>query len=142
MTYCWLQRKIVRAVSISFVSFCFLVPAAAAEGYFFDGNDWKRFASIMKISYISGLYDGGAFFEVNLRRENCDDIASIARRFPMDMPFKDVVAALDDFYRQVDNSPIPIVYAIYIIKMQRDEVSPDEIGQYKKRLFGILGKLP
>lgn len=131
------------AAAIAALLLSLLFPAVTiADGHFFDGNDWKRFAAIMKISYVSGLYDGSAFCEVNLRRQNCGNKASIAQRFPVDMAFKDVVAALDIFYSHIDNSSVPIVYAIYIVKMQRDGASFDDIEQYKKHLLEMLGALP
>ena len=72
---------------------CHVETAADSGGYFFDGNDLKKFTLIMKISYVSGLYDGGAFCEMNLRANACSGDVTIAQRFPMDLPFKDVVAA-------------------------------------------------
>ncbi|MBN3039606.1 MAG: hypothetical protein JW867_00590 [Candidatus Omnitrophica bacterium] len=116
------------------ILFYFFETALFAGGKFFNGNDWNKFLPVMKISYISGLYDGTAFCESGFLSSQDVEASPMFRRFPMDMTFKEVVNSLDIFYSDEKNYSIPIIYALHIVKMEHEGLDNQKINSYKKEI--------
>ncbi len=128
---------------LAFVLFIFLTPLfpAHAQSEAFGGRDWIRFLPVMKISYISGLYDASAIIHVKLSKELSKKEINAVITLPENIPFKDVSQRLDEFYGDMENIDIPIIYALSIIKMELEEKSREEISEYKSSLFEIISTI-
>ena len=132
------KKSYLKLTLILLVFTLYFNPLILAQDDFFDGSDWSKFLPLMKISYISGLYDGSAFSEASILNSVYLDDSPMLKHFPTNLSYKEVVNLLDEFYRNRDNFNIPIVYAIHIIKMENTGESVREVNKYKKSLSELI----
>jgi len=85
-----------------------------------------------KAYYINGFYDGGIYGEVvvmkNLAKNKFSDY------LPPKVAMKNIIGAVDQFYRDDANLSIKIPDALHVIKMQLSGVDLETIDAYLNEL--------
>jgi hypothetical protein len=122
-------------------SMLFMPLYVQAQGASFSGHDWIRFLPVMKISYISGIYDSSAMLQARLRNDLSEKEVKTVIILPENIPFREVSEKLDEFYSDMENIDIPIIYALGVVKMESEGATQEEISQYKRSLLEAISAI-
>lgn len=123
------MKKTIASLILLAAAFSWTATVASAEesdhkrtaGYF-NGRAWNEasdsYGTIWKVGFIMGASDGASYVETVTKAEG--------KLFPHST-FSEIQKALDIFYQEPANAPIPIIYAIRIFTAKVRGGTPEEI---------------
>jgi len=91
-----------------------------------NGRAWNKMDSAMKVACLRGAYEGDGL---------CRVIAGAPSGWPASLTFGEIVSALDVFYKEPTNAPIPVVIgALAYVKRKADGASDTELKRFEAEL--------
>ncbi|WP_125181003.1 hypothetical protein [Thiohalobacter thiocyanaticus] len=94
-------------------------------GFFnMDGDLWNRSNKVVKTFYLSGLYDGMFFSELDVNG------TTITTQLRLD----NMVTALDEFYSDYRNAKLPVPVALIIVTKELQGRPAEEIDETSRQM--------
>jgi len=88
-----------------------------------NGRFWQSFTSVEKITYLAGVFDGFLSMDTILDKHETPNF------FAKGSNLKEYVTAVDLFYQEPANLPIPLSFALRAVTMKANGEDAAEIGK-------------
>jgi hypothetical protein len=94
-----------------------------------NGRAWNEFNAAMKAGYLIGLSEGSEVVAAfaTAGKDKADLLPSV-------LNFGEISAALDLFYKEPTNAPVPVVFAVSYVKRKAEGASEAELKQLEADL--------
>jgi len=129
-------KNITRTMLIIFVVCILFTVVSEGRGGVRDGSNWNTWSNIGKYNYLLGFQDSLVLTLSGLPENEREK--TVLNIYPMKKQTEDVQKMLDEFYKQDENTEIPITFAIQAVAWQkngREKDAADYLDRIKKQLF-------
>ena len=93
-----------------------------------NGRAWKAFNPAMKAGYLLGLFEGSELVAEFVSNGKTKQVL-----FNQSIKFGEVSVALDTFYTDTTNAPVPVIFAVSYVKRKAEGASEAELKELEAK---------